>query len=54
MSTIKKIAFATTAEFSKNGQDIPEMYKKCILPFFQTAKKMYLPINKNMMLNLYY
>ena len=39
MSTIKKIAFATTAEFSKNGQDIPEMYKKCILPFFQTAKK---------------
>ena len=39
MSTIKKIAFATTAEFSKNGQDIPEMYKKCILPFFLTAKK---------------
>jgi hypothetical protein len=42
-SSKKKIAVVSPMAFERNGQAIPEMYKKCILPFFLTAKKNFLP-----------
>jgi hypothetical protein len=41
----KKVAFVSPMAFEKNGQKIPERYKKCITPFFKTAKKFFLPNN---------
>ena len=43
----KRIAFVSPMAFEKNGQKIPERYKKCITPFFKTAKKFFLPNNVN-------
>ena len=43
----KKIAFVSPMEFERNGQNIPNMYIKCIRPFFLTAKKNVFSNNEN-------